>query len=86
MVFLRSEADRNRPFCFDSNLVRNRWCSYDQRQTGTDPFALIQILLGTDLVPPTMAEADKKRPFCYNSDQMYRQKKILFYDGGVSQD
>ena len=41
-------------------------------------FAIIQIMLGTDIVPK-IKEADRNRPFCYNSDVV--SNRYCSYDG-----
>ena len=75
------------PHCYISDVVNKQSCSYDSRGTGTDPFAMIQILFGTDLVP-RMAEADRNRPFCYDSDLVPRmaeadRNRPFFYDSDL---
>ena len=42
-----TEADRNRPFCHNSDAGRNRSFYYDGRGRETDSFATIQMLVGT---------------------------------------
>ena len=65
-------ADRNRPFCYNSDVVRNRSCINEdksrQEQTGTDLFAQIQMQLGSELLVTTMAEVKEQTPFPTNSD------------------
>ena len=59
-----TKATSNRPSLLYSNsdVVRNRSCSFDGRGRGTVSFATIQMLGGTELVP-TMADAEELNPF-----------------------
>ena len=44
-------------------------------------FAIIQIMLGTDIVPK-IKEADRNRPFCYNSDEV-TDRSFSYYGRGT---
>ena len=77
ILLLQWQRQRNRPFCYNSDVGRNRPRSYDGRGRKTYPFAAIQILVGTDLVP-TIAESEED-PFSHNSD--VGRNRFCYYDG-----